>query len=200
MMKRIVPFLLGFMVCSSLSLADYSDGFITAGEYEYGVRLFNHDVLIVEGGGADIIEARDFSYLEVRYTSTPLSNSGGIWDIVLGGDSELLYLDGETEEITIGSNAEAVLKGGRIDYITNMQYVDELKNISIYCQPGWSWLLDGNMEKIGINGLWEDNTSFAINFINDVDYDPVWMNINVVPEPASFLLLGLGLVMFRRKR
>ena len=199
-MKRIVPFLLGFMVCSSLSLADYSDGFITAGEYEYGVRLFNHDVLIVEGGGADIIEARDFSYLEVRYTSTPLSNSGGIWDIVLGGDSELLYLDGETEEITIGSNAEAVLKGGRIDYITNMQYVDELKNISIYCQPGWSWLLDGNMEKIGINGLWEDNTSFAINFINDVDYDPVWMNINVVPEPASFLLLGLGLVMFRRKR
>jgi len=51
MMKRMILFFFGLVICSSLSLADYSDGFITAGEYEYFVQLFNHDVLIVEGGG-----------------------------------------------------------------------------------------------------------------------------------------------------
>ena len=52
MMKRVIPFLFGLVICSSLSLADYSDGFITAGEYEYGVDWFSYDPpLIVEGGG-----------------------------------------------------------------------------------------------------------------------------------------------------
>ena len=52
MVKRIVTFLLGIMVCSSLSFADYTDGFITAGDYEFGVEWFsNNPPLIVEGGG-----------------------------------------------------------------------------------------------------------------------------------------------------
>mgnify|MGYP000698694945 CR=1 FL=1 len=52
MMKRTALFLFGFVICSSLSFADYSDGFITAGEYEYFVEWFSYDPpLIVEGGG-----------------------------------------------------------------------------------------------------------------------------------------------------
>ena len=137
-MKRIVPFLLGFMVCSALSLADYSDGFITAGEYEYFVEWNSKNPpLIVDGGGADWIEMRNFGRLEVRSTSSPLGlDVGGIWDILLVNDSELLYLDGLTDIMTIGSNAEAVLKGGSINYICSFQYTDT-KHIDIYSQPGW---------------------------------------------------------------
>ena len=52
MMKRIVPFLLTVFVCTSVSFADYSDGFITAGEHEYEVRWSSSTPpLIVEGGG-----------------------------------------------------------------------------------------------------------------------------------------------------
>ena len=52
MMKRTVLFLFGLVICSSLSLADYSDGFITAGEYEYFVEWNSYNPpLIVEGGG-----------------------------------------------------------------------------------------------------------------------------------------------------
>ena len=52
MMKRIVPYLLLIAVCISVSLADYDDGFITAGEYEYFVEWnSNNPPLIVEGGG-----------------------------------------------------------------------------------------------------------------------------------------------------
>jgi hypothetical protein len=136
----------------------------------------------------------------VRSTSTPLGlDVGGIWDILLADYSELFYLGGLTDIITIGEHAEAVLKGGSINYIRGLQYTDT-KHIDLYCQPGWSWLLDGNMEKIGITGLWENSTPFSIEFINDQDYDPVWMNINVVPEPATLLLISLGAALIRAER
>ena len=209
MMKRIVPFLLGFMVCSTLSLADYSDGFITAGEYEYGVEWNSYDPpLIVEGGGADVIEMRNFGRLEVRYTSIPINGNwytGGILDILLDGNSELLYLGGETEEITIYDDALATLKGGRIDYITSFQYT-ATKHVNIYSQPGWSWLeadkdLDGELEIVGIMGLWQDSTAFNINFVDRTEfgYDPTWMNINVVPEPATLPLICFGAALIRKR-
>jgi len=108
--------------------------------------------------------------------------------------------------MTIGSNAEAVLKGGSINYISSMQDTNTT-HIDIYSQPGWSWLyededLDGIDEIVGITGLWEDDSDFTIGFINDYTfgYDPVYMNINVIPEPATFLMLGLGGLLLRRKR
>ena len=52
MMKRLLPYLLLIAVCVSVSLADYDDGFITAGEYEYFVEWNSYNPpLVVEGGG-----------------------------------------------------------------------------------------------------------------------------------------------------
>jgi hypothetical protein len=195
-MKRIVPYLLLIAVCASVSLADYSDGFITAGEYEYGVDWNSYDPpLIVDGGGADWIEMRNFGRLEVRYTSIPLSNSGGIWDIVLL-DGDLIYLGGETEEITITENAEAVLTGGRIDYITSFQDSDLTKHITFIADLD-SIDLTGNL----LTGDWLNaGGSFSITLLDQAGYDSVYSNINFVPEPATLLLFGLGGLMLRRKR
>ena len=151
---------------------------------------------------------RNFGRLEVRSTSSPLGlDVGGIWDIHLVNYSELIYLDGLTDIITIGSDATAELRGGSINYIDSMQNTD-ITHIDLYCQPGWSWLyddedLDGIDEIVGITGLWEDNSDFTIGFINDCTfgYDPVYMNINVVeiPEPASLLLIAAGGLLLRRR-
>ena len=53
-MKRIVLLLFSFLLCASTcfgALGDADDGYLTEGEYDYGVEVFNYDVLIVEGGG-----------------------------------------------------------------------------------------------------------------------------------------------------
>ena len=156
-----------------------------------------------------MIEMRNFGRLEVRYTSIPINddwNTGGIRDIHLADDSELFYLGGINDLITIGENAEAALKGGKINGIRSYQYTDT-KHIDLYSQPGWSWLyddedFDGIDEIVGITGLWQDDSDFTIGFINDYTfgYDPVYMNINVIPEPTTLALLALGGLLIRGKK
>jgi hypothetical protein len=202
-MKRMAM----FFVCVSSGFAGYSDGFITAGEYEYAVRWSNSQIpLIVDGGGADEISVRDYGRLIVKSTSKPLTpgwepSPGGVYDILLGNNAHLLYLDGATEFIGIGGNATAVLMGGSINLIRSGQYTITTgtgPHIDLFCQPGWSWILDNPM--LGIQGEWMDGSPFRIQFINDATYDPVWTNINVIiPEPATLMLFGIGGILFRRK-
>ena len=205
-MKRIMPPLLLFLyACACFgALGDADDGYLTEGEYDYGVEVFNYDVLIVEGGGADMIEMWDYSYLEVRYTSIPINgdwHTGGILDILIDDYSKLLYLDGMNDLLSIYDDAKATLKGGTINHIRSYQYADT-KHIDLYCQPGWSWFYES--DKIGgITGLWESGIAFNIDFIDKtyLGYDPVWMNINIIeiPEPATLLLFTLGAVLIRRR-
>lgn len=202
-MKRMVPLLLVICVSVSFTFADYSDGFITEGEYEGGVEWFTADPpLIVDGGGAIVIEMREFGRLEVRSTSSPLElGVGGIFDIALLGPVHLDYLGGLTELITTASIATTDLRGGSINYILSRQYTISTgadPYIDLYAQTGWSWISDDPL--IGIQGLWQDGSPFAIEFINDEDYDPVWTNLNViVPEPATLALLSFGGLLIRRK-
>jgi hypothetical protein len=200
MMKRLLP-LLGLILYTSVSVAGYDDGYISEGEYEYGVWVDNYDELIVIGGGADRIYAEDYGYLEVRYTSTPISHSSGIRDIGLSDYSELLYLGGATNVISIHDRATATLKGGQINYIRSFQKViNDVPNIDLYCQTGWSWMYNTFGEIKGITGMWKNGSEFSIQFLDQSGYDPVWKNIHVIPEPATLALLGVGGLLLRRKK
>ncbi len=199
-MKRIAPLLL-LGCCIPAVFAGYSDGFITAGEYEYGVTWRSYQIpLIVDGGGALDISVRDNGRLIVQSTSTPLiMGVSGVYDILLGNNAQLLYLGGVTEYIQIGQNTTATLKGGSINYIKTMRYPSNDENVFIHARDGWSWINGDRMK--GIEGHWWDSGSyFKIEFINDLDYGPVWQNIKVIPEPATMILLCLGTLLVRRKK
>ncbi|MEN6306690.1 MAG: PEP-CTERM sorting domain-containing protein [Anaerohalosphaeraceae bacterium] len=207
MMKRLL-LLLGIVSGYSVSLAGIS--YINSGDYQYDVRLYNSDKLIVMGGGADRITSRGYSSVEVQYTSTPLSDNGGIWDIFVQENSQLLYLNGETEEITLSKNASAVLKGGRIDGITTLQQVfNVIVGWDIHGNPLYNTHIEMfvkdyfyNVNTQKLTGTWGDGSAFNIKLIDVSGYDRTIDNIKftIIPEPTSLLLVGLGGLLLRRKR
>ena len=186
MMGKIIAFIL-FIFCFSIVHAQYENGGLIS-KYEEFVETFS-GVLVVDGGGATVIEMRQSARLEVWSTTPFVAGYGGIWDLVLKDNSRLDYFGGETEELTIRKNAIAHLHGGRIDAITSMQFTTTTgacPHIDLYAQPGWSWLDDDRMK--GIEGKWMDGSSFTIEFINHDDFDPVYTNINIIiPEPATMI-------------
>jgi hypothetical protein len=187
--------------------AQYESGGLISG-YEEFVETFS-GLLVIDGGGATVIEMRNSAHLEVQSTTPFIAGYGGIWDIVLKNNSHLDYYGGQTEELTIRNNATANLYGGRIDAITSFQNIFWMygeptgQHINLYCQPGWSWLTDSAQNKVGITGLWMDGKPFTIQFQDrtSLGFGPVWANINViVPEPASIMLLALGGFLIKKRK
>jgi hypothetical protein len=126
---------------------------------------------------------------------------GGILDIGITDNGLLYYFSGLTNVIDVALNASATLRGGSINYIKSRQYTISTgadPHIDLYSQPGWSWMSDDPL--LGIQGLWQDGSPFAIEFINDQDYDPVWTNIVEIPEPATLAMFGLGTLLLKRKK
>lgn len=197
MMKRIILVTL-FAFCLPLLHAGYENGGVIS-DYAGFAETSSGLLQVIESGGAERINIRNSAQIEVWSTSS-LGWLGGIYDLVLYNNSHLDYYGGETDEITIRNNATAVLKGGSINGITSMQRTTSVgvdPHIMLYCQKdSWSWI-DGN-RMLGIEGLWLDGTPFYIEFQNHPDFDPVYTNIEIMPEPATLILLGLGALFMKK--
>jgi hypothetical protein len=184
---------------------------IPAGVYEGYVECLS-GLLVVDGGGADIIEMRYSSKLEVRSTSPFVAGYGGIWDIRLKNMSNLNYYGGQTEELSMRNDATANLYGGRIDYISSFQTVpdvfvgydeqgrpifEKLRHIEMFVRE-YAY----NPATLHLTGTWGDWTTFDIKLLNQAGYAPVIDNIKftIIPEPASLVLLGLGGLLMRKRK
>ena len=199
MFKRIVLCLLisclpCFCFGSLSDAASASDGLLETGEYDGSAfKMEAYDKLIVDGGGAYEIRAKDNSYLEVRNTSTPVSNNTGIRYIDLYDDSEMLYLNGTTLTLAVGNDATAILKGGSISSLAIYHGPKDSCYVEIWCQDNYT------MDKNGISGFWLDGTPFDIGFNDNYPYTTADY-VKVIPEPATLILVGIGGLLIRKKK
>lgn len=148
---------------------------------------------------AQKIVARDQSSIEVWSTSTPLSNTSGVWSILIDDYSKLLYIDGRTSLISSYDSAQAILEGGQINRIRSFQYVGWIgrdwigPHIEIICRDYVSspTLITGTWNADNDNdGQWD---TFSIQLLNQSGYSPV-----IVPEPVTLGLLSLGGLLIRK--
>jgi len=105
-----------------------------------------------------------------------LNMIGGTADNVGAGDSGTLDLYGGIINRHLGASREAV--------------------INVY---GYGFNYDptaGNFDGGQLTGFWLDDTSFTIDLYGTETYS----HINLIPEPTSLILLGLGSLVLIRKR
>ncbi len=205
-MRRILPCVFVVLSCSTCfaGLADDPetiDGYLTKGEYASSVKLEDSDKLIVNGGGANFIDAWDNSRLEIYSTSLPLAlDVGGVYDIHLSDSSTLLFSGGATQSLKLYRDSTALLTGGTINYITIYHRPVDSCYVTLYCQEGWEWLYTSS-KITGIKGLWNDGTPFQITLSNvGGSWPDTAKYVDVIPEPATMLLLSVGGLLVRRKR
>jgi len=203
LMRRLLPFLLLLIFYAPVvaSLADDPetiDGLLETGEYAFGVSVEGAEKLVVEGGGADVIDTWDYSRLEITSTSLPLElHESGVFDIHLTDNSSLLFTGGATESIVLYKNSFVELKGGQINYVTIYRRPQDSCYVTIFCQEGYL------KTTTGISGLWADGTDFYIQFCNVGSPFPAthnFVNVEIVPEPATLALLGLGGLLLRKRK
>jgi len=194
-MKRLLPCLLLFVIFVPISFGEITFDYTISDTYEFGIFSLNSESLLVTGAGADAIEARGESYIEVQNTAPLEQNVGGIYGLSLDDFSILNYYDGEMGSFRIIDDATATFSGGSINYISSYQDSDSTKHITFIADLE-SIFFVGNL----LTGNWLDGSGFSVTLLDQTGYDSVYSNINFIPEPATVALFGLGGLLLRRRK
>ena len=194
-MKKILLSLILVGLCTSISFGDIVFDHTISDTYVGGIFQLNSESLLITGAGADDIEARGESYVEVQNTLPLQDFVGGINGLDLTDASTMNFYDGEMNLFRIMNDATVTFSGGRIDYINSYQDSDFFKHITFVCDID-TIDVTGNI----LTGDWLDGSSFSVTLSDQTGYDTVYSNINFVPEPATLALLGIGGLLLRKKQ
>lgn len=137
-------------------------------------------------------------------------------EVFVENDATLDFLSGTASGLRVGttatSTAAANLYGGTITYdlytsgnsVTNVHLMDfdiltsdQDSTVNIYAYDVTFYSTGGvNNEGYMTGMFYQNDVSFAIDFWNPETVS----HVNIVPEPTTFLLFGLGGFLLRKKR
>jgi len=166
----------------------YGNATIFPGEEYEDVSVFDtppeHTIVDMLGGGLLTLSTYDFSTTNIH---------GG--EITLGIDtydsSAVNIYDGTITAHFLGVRDSSTLNiyGGNLDVINSPTFY-ETSTVNIY---GYGFFYD---DVLGVlTGNLQDGSTFIFRELSPSNYS----NLNLVPEPTSILLLGLGLLLVKRR-
>jgi hypothetical protein len=201
----ILVFLLPAL-CHATTVAFYTDGVIQDGDvYDY-VSVYNNAKVDMSGGTV--------SEILTAYSSSTINISGGILNILDSWDSSILTLVGNPQinELGVSFSGRANIFGGTINFLkvgssnpVNLydgiisDYLLATSTVNIYGYDFQYNPLAGDYRGGQLTGFWMDDTPFSIDLYYDdtpggVPVD-TYAHIVLIPEPATLLLLGLGVLL-----
>jgi hypothetical protein len=191
----------------------FDDAVIQDGDvYDY-VHVYNDATVDMIGGVVTSLTGWDSSTINV---------SAGILGGLGSVEFSTLNLSGDMEADTLGVSDSGTLNmfGGNVGLIEAwnhstvnlhggtisnylLAYGTEDLVISIF---GYGFEYDplaGDYRGGQLTGFWLDDTPFSIDlYYDDTPGGPVidtWSHITLIPEPATILLFGLGIVLLRKR-
>lgn len=206
-MKRILLALILVGICTPVSLASYTYVSDTYGPVPdlHGTET----LLMTDQGGDNLIYLYDSSTATIEGTSELEQAFGGLWEINLVDSSHLDFSGGELGTIDIFSDATAILSGGLIESIESSQIAWEwdygVDPPEWVPNPHINLIYSGDLPTVDVSnvltGLWGNGSAFLIELHDVSGYSPVIENIQfeLIPEPATLALFGLGGLLLRRK-
>lgn len=164
--------------------------FTTSGEINIGenwdiVSVYNDPTVVDMFGGT-------IQWLHTYDSSTTNIYGGDVlWGIYTNNSSTVNIYGGNIDLEVLGTRDSSTLNvyGGGLD-VGNSPIFYELSTVNIY---GYGFDYDGSGV---LTGFLSDDSSFIFRELSPSDY----AHLNLIPEPATILLFGLGGILLRKRR
>jgi hypothetical protein len=214
MKKAIVLSILVYLCGQSSALTVFNtDGQILDGETHDYAKVYGSSTLDMLGGVVtEVLSAKDSSvinisggsvnHLENSYTHNGAINISGdvaIQSTVINGSATTYINGGNLNTVEVYSDGGTGFYSGTVN-----GYLLASSQVNIY---GYGFNYDpfgGSNDGGQLTGFWMDDSAFSIDLKNygggDFPVGVTYDNLNLVPEPATLALFGLGSILIRCRK